>query len=130
MYIDTDNTSLPDWVWRGDSDEPKGAANYFWGLLFAFLVLFPMSIPRSVNALRFSSLFGVLCSMYLCLAVTLVFFTNRSIVPSPSENLKQIQAFKFSYNGVVTTFPLIIFAYMYQVNIPMIYVELEKRNAS
>ena len=30
---------------------------------------------------------------------------------------------------MVSSFPLIIFAYMYQVNIPMIYTELEKRNA-
>ena len=32
-----------------------------------------------------------------------------------------------SFTGVVSSFPLIIFAYMYQVNIPMIYTELEKR---
>ena len=30
---------------------------------------------------------------------------------------------------MVSSFPLIIFAYMYQVNIPMIYFELEKRNS-
>ena len=37
---------------------------------------------------------------------------------------------QLSFSGVVSSFPLIIFAYMYQVNIPMIYTELEKRNAS
>jgi len=35
---------------------------------------------------------------------------------------------QLSFSGVVSSFPLIIFAYMYQVNIPMIYAELEKRN--
>ena len=30
---------------------------------------------------------------------------------------------------MVSSFPLIIFAYMYQVNIPMIYTELERRNS-
>lgn len=88
-----------------------------------------MSIPRNASALRFSSLFGVLCSMYLSLAVMCVFFTNRELVPSPSKNFGQISAFKVTYNGIVSSMPLIIFAYMYQVNIPMIYVELEKRNA-
>ena len=34
-----------------------------------------------------------------------------------------------SFNGVVSSFPLVIFAYMYQVNIPMIYTELEQRNS-
>lgn len=88
-----------------------------------------MSIPRSASALRFTSLFGVLCSMYLCVTVTFVFFFSKEIVPDYKKNLSEMQAFRLSYQGVVTTVPLIIFAYMYQVNIPMIYVELEKREA-
>jgi len=36
---------------------------------------------------------------------------------------------KFDFKGIVSSVPLIIFAYMYQVNIPMIYYELERRNA-
>ena len=35
---------------------------------------------------------------------------------------------KFDFNGIVSSVPLIIFAYMYQVNIPSIYFELERRN--
>jgi len=81
MYVDKDNTSAPDWI----LNNPSG--NKFWGLVFSFCILFPMAIPRSVNALRFTSLFGVLCSMYLCLAVTGVFFTNRTIVPDWRSNL-------------------------------------------
>ena len=65
--------------------------------------------------------------MYLSLAVLFVFYSNKEMVPSPSENLSKIKPVIFTYEGVVSTFPLIIFAYMYQVNIPMIYVELEKR---
>lgn len=38
-----------------------------------------------------------------------------------------MEAFRLSYHGVVSTVPLIIFAYMYQVNVPMIFLELEKR---
>ena len=30
---------------------------------------------------------------------------------------------------MVSSFPFVIFAYMYQVNIPMIYSELESRNS-
>jgi len=39
-----------------------------------------------------------------------------------------MDAFKFTPNGIISSFPLIIYAYMYQVNIPMIYVELENRS--
>lgn len=117
-----DIQSIPEWL------RNTGIGRLFWGLAFSFLILLPMSIPRSVNALRFTSLFGVLCSMYLCIAVTLVFFSDSKMVPIPSANLKKIEAFKFSLSGFVKTFPLIIFAYMYQVNIPMIYRELNNRN--
>jgi len=91
--------------------------------------MFPMSIPRNASALRYSSLFGVLCSMYLCVAVVIVFFTDKTVVPDPSANFKNIKPITLTFDGVVSTVPLIIFAYMYQVNIPMIYVELETRNA-
>jgi|Transcript_24315 amino acid permease len=56
----------------------------FWATIFSFALLFPMSIPRSINALRFSSLFGVLCSVYLSLAVFFVFWCDKELVPSPS----------------------------------------------
>ena len=101
----------------------------FWGIIFTYCILFPMSVPRNASALRFTSLFGVLCSMFLCFAVILVFFTDKTMVPSPSDNLSQIEPFHLTYKGVVSTMPLIIFAYMYQVNIPMIYVELETRTS-
>jgi amino acid permease len=90
--------------------------------------MFPMSIPRNISALRFSSLFGVLCTLYLTLTVMFLFFFNRDLVPSMSDNLKNAKAFNFSYSGIVSTTPIIIFAYMYQVNIPSIYSELETRN--
>lgn len=84
-----------------------------------------MSLPRNINALRFTSLLGVLCSMYLCIIVILIFFSSRDIVPDIRENFEQMEAVKFSYEGIVTSVPLIIFAYMYQVNIPQIFDELE-----
>lgn len=76
-------------------------------------ILFPLSIPRSINALRFSSLFGVFCSIYLVLAVMFVFFLNRKIVHSPSDNFEDTKLFIVSFNGIVSSMPLIIFAYMY-----------------
>lgn len=82
MYVDKDSGNAPYWILNNDT------GNMFWGLMFSFCVLFPMAIPRSVNALRFTSLFGVLCSMYLCMAVTGVFLNNRLIVPDWRENLR------------------------------------------
>lgn len=67
-----------------------GYGDYVWGCLYTFVILFPMSLPREINALRFSSFFGVLCSMYLALAVMLLFFArfNPDIVPSIKQNFQ------------------------------------------
>ncbi|CDW80480.1 UNKNOWN [Stylonychia lemnae] len=73
-----------------------------------FGILFPISLPRSINQLRFSSVFGVLCSVYLCIAVIILFWTNKALVPDPIENWREARYFR--------------------VNIPQIYYELERRN--
>ena len=57
----------------------------FWATIFSFVLLFPLSLPRSINALRFSSLFGVLCSVYLSLAVFFVFYCDNTLVPDPAQ---------------------------------------------
>jgi amino acid permease len=89
-----------------------------------------MSLPRSVNALRYSSLFGVICAVYLGIAITLIFWCDRDLVPKPFENLKAAEYLKFSPFGIFSTVPLIIFAYMYQLNMPIIYAELKDRSYS
>ena len=71
---------MPSWIMS------KGWGQVFWGTLFAFVVLFPMSIPREISALRFSSFFGVLCSVYLSLAVLFVFYCDKEVVPDPAAN--------------------------------------------
>jgi len=111
--------------WLGD--HLKG--NIVSAAIFSFGIMFPMSIPRNASALRFSSLLGVVCSVYLCLAIFCVFFLDKKIVPDPIKNLEQIEPVKLSYNGILSSIPLIIFAYMYQMNVPMIYHELESRES-
>ena len=39
-------------------DQWKGGL--FWATTYSILILFPMSIPRTINTLRFFSLFGVI----------------------------------------------------------------------
>jgi len=45
-----------------------------------------MSIPREVNALRYSYLFGVICSTYIMFTVLTIFYTNNELVQSPRKN--------------------------------------------
>ena len=81
--------------------------------------------------MTFSSLIGVLCSAYLSIAIATVFFSDKDYKDKDTsiiDNLSKMEPFKFSKNGIISSFPLIIYAYMYQVNIPMIYVELENKS--
>ena len=111
-------------------DGHEGIGDYIWGVIYTYAILFPMSLPRELNSLRFSSVFGVLCSMYLAVAVMVLFLTDfdKTLIPSKSENFHQMEAAKFEFSGISGAFPLIIFAYMYQLNIPALYSEMEKPN--
>lgn len=56
------------------------------------------------------------------------FFLDKKTVPSIEQAWQRAKLFNFTFNGIVDSVPLIIFAYMYQVNIPQIYLELTTRN--
>ncbi|CDW86898.1 UNKNOWN [Stylonychia lemnae] len=100
----------------------------FWGTLYSFLLVFPLSLPRQVGRLSIASALGVLCTIYVAIVVTFIFLTDKQLVPSPIENLKKASMIKLSFSGVTESFPMILFAYMFQVNITMIYNELERKN--
>ena len=85
----------------------------FWSTAFSFLVLFPISIPREISKLRFTSVVGVLGSVYLGLAVFFVYWFDREFVPDPIERFSQASYITVQLSGVASSFPLIIFAYMY-----------------
>ena len=73
-----------------------GWGQIFWATIFSFVLLFPLSLPRSINALRFSSLFGVMCSVYLSLAVFFVFYCDKELIPDPAQNFKDANLFTVS----------------------------------
>jgi len=45
-----------------------------------------------------------------------------------SYNIKNALYFKITYQGIVDAVPFVVYAFMYQPNIPMIYRELENKN--
>ena len=79
-----------------------------------------------------------MCTFYVSFVVIIIFFANRTLVPNPWDNFANARYFvvspplfhhgQFSFQGIAECVPMILFAYMYQVNIPMIYNELERRN--
>ena len=67
-YITYVKKAIPSIVTRYSTNETmlrtfgeNDAGNIVSAAMFAFGIMFPMSIPRNVSALRFSSIFGVFC---------------------------------------------------------------------
>lgn len=120
-FIEQCGAKLPEWC------DQSQFGQAFWAVLAAFGV-FPLSTPRSIGALRYVSLAGTLFATYLCFAVMFSFFLDRRTVPDIQAAWDRARMFNVSFKGVVTSMPMILFAYMFQVNIPQIFKELERRN--
>ena len=118
----------------GESNVPeylgkdKWKGGLVWATIYSFVVLLPLSIPRKINVLRYNSLIGVLWSFYLVLWLVFLFFVDRKLVPDMGESLSKASYFNISYEGLTYAVPYIVFAFMYQPNIPIVYRELIDRN--
>jgi len=96
--------------------------------LYTFIVLIPFSLFRNIGALRFNSLFGITWSMYIIFWVILLFFFSSELVESKVENIADARYFKISSTGLLNSVPFVVFSYMFQPAIPIIYIELENRS--
>ena len=107
-------------------DQYKG--ELIWAWIYTFLILIPMSIPRKINTLRFSSLIGVILTTYFIILIIWLFFFDRKLVPSISQNLRDASYFNFTLGGMIHAIPYINFNFLYQPNIPIIYRELHHKS--
>lgn len=78
-----------------------------------------------MSSLRFSSIFGFVCVLYLTILIIAEFIV---VTPDQGGNWKRARLMHFSVNGVFGSFPLVIFAFLYQPNIPSIYMELNNKS--
>eukprot|EP00929_Paragymnodinium_shiwhaense_P103203 TRINITY_DN66527_c0_g2_i3.p1 TRINITY_DN66527_c0_g2~~TRINITY_DN66527_c0_g2_i3.p1 ORF type:complete len:553 (+),score=105.52 TRINITY_DN66527_c0_g2_i3:44-1660(+) len=90
------------------------------------VLLLPLSTLDKLNELRFASLVGVSCIMYLVLVVFFIFLRDGvdPSLPDASEAMSPADG----YLGVFRMLSLSIFAFCCQPNVPSIYVELEFRS--
>ena len=99
-----------------------------WACIFT-LIISLVSLPRKVSSLRFGSTFAVLLSIYVVLVIVcealVLNGTSKSLKAGFEEGREKMQ---LSLSGIASSLPLIIFSYMYQVNIPQIYQELENKS--
>ena len=104
-----------------------------WATLFCFGALLPISLPRELTALRFTSFVSFAISLFLVLTVFGMSFNESASDGIDkhdfSERLnKAVTTNNINVTGIFNSLPLIIFSYMYQPNIPAIYTELKRKN--
>jgi len=110
-------------VYIGDTTEGK----IFWALVFSIGVVLPISMPRTVSPLRYGTFFSVLAATTVVLAIVGTCLFNRDITPELGYSLRKTMTdTNTSMLGFLNSFPLVIFAFMYQPNIPAIYSELNR----
>jgi amino acid permease len=117
-FVGEENTPtiLGDGRWTGQ---------IFWATTYTVLILFPLSLPRKAGSLEYVSLVGFFATLYLVGVLVILFFADRSLVPDMKENITNAKYFQVSYEGLISGIPFVVFAFMYQPNVPMIYRELK-----
>lgn len=78
-----------------------------------------------MSSLRFSSVLGFVCICYIALIVFIEYFI---VTNSKAGNWGRAGIFTLSIQGVFGSFPLIIFSFLYQPNLPPIFAELKRKS--
>ena len=101
-------------------------------LLIGACILLPLSVQDKLNELRFASLFGVSCILFLIAVVFQVFLEQGRVSETfgfgEKTATEEILLPTKGLQGAIRMLSLSIFAFCCQPNIPSIYCELEKRS--
>lgn len=85
---------------------------------------FPASLARTLGALRYSFLLGIVFVSYLTIVVIIEAFNPN--ISDISKNYDQSNYFKI--NGFLTTFPIAIFSFTCHSNVLDVYQELQRKS--
>ena len=85
----------------------------FWAGVYCFLVLLPLSIPRQVSSLIYTSFAGFACTIYVVVIITVLFFFDTQMVWSEKVQFHKVRLFTLSIGSVIKTFPFVMYAYMF-----------------
>ena len=116
----------------------KYEGQLFWATIFSFLVCFPISIPRKIGTLRYASLLSFTCGIYLVAALIVTFALRDhkgetgKLLSSSYEYIdwSLLNWYKIDIEGLTSTLPIVVFSYMYQPGIPLIFRELQGKSYS
>ena len=88
-----------------------------------------MSLPRKLSELRFASLVSIMVTVFVVLVIVIEACMDHGSSSSVSAGFQAGKEKKqLSAAGIFSSLPLVIFSYMYQINVPSLYQELEVKS--
>ncbi|KDO31736.1 hypothetical protein SPRG_03656 [Saprolegnia parasitica CBS 223.65] len=93
--------------------------------------VYPLSLFRSLSSLRFSSLFSILCIVFLTITVVVKYFqfAHLGFAPDFWYQCEHLTMFNFKPSRILTAVPLVVFAYTCHPNVLPIYLQLKRRSS-
>ena len=108
------------------SEQFKGQA--VWGVMIMIALIIPLWLARKVGSLEYISSLSIISAIYLTLCLILIFFNDKKLVPNVGDNISKASYFTVSFEGISSSIPFVVFSYMYQPCLPLIYHELQNKN--
>ncbi|TYZ65760.1 hypothetical protein PybrP1_007590 [[Pythium] brassicae (nom. inval.)] len=100
-------------------------------LLLCAVFVLPLALFRSLESLRFSSLFSILCIVFMALVIVVKYFqfVHWGLAPDIAYQLTHLTLFDWRLTRLLAAFPLVIFAYTCHPNVLPIYLVLQRRSS-
>uniref|UniRef100_K3WZD2 Amino acid transporter transmembrane domain-containing protein n=1 Tax=Globisporangium ultimum (strain ATCC 200006 / CBS 805.95 / DAOM BR144) TaxID=431595 RepID=K3WZD2_GLOUD len=100
-------------------------------VLLCSVFVLPLALFRSLESLRFSSLFSIVCIVFMALVIVIKYFqfVHLGLAPDISYQLHHLTLFDWQLARLLTAFPLVIFAYTCHPNVLPIYLVLKRRSS-
>jgi len=91
-----------------------------WPIIFTMLVIVPLCFIKKFSALRYSNFFCLILAVYLVFLVIFKCFQTGNFL----TNFSKIEV--YNPKGFKISFPIVIFNYAYQSNVPILLKDLQE----
>lgn len=100
-------------------------------LALTFVFVLPLSLFRSLEPLRFSSLFSIVCIVFMTLVIVIKYFqfVHQGFAPTISYQLSHLILFDWRLTHLLEAIPLVVFAFTCHPNVLPIYLVLKRRSS-
>ena len=132
VFIKTLAPLLLSMVWGPNVPEMLGSEQFkgqaVWGIMLLIVFIIPLCLARKIGTIEYISTMSILSSLYITLWLIVIFFSDKKLVPDIGKNIEKAEYFKVSFYGISSSIPFVVFSYMYQPSLPLIYHELQNKS--